>query len=40
MCISLGLLPIDDDGRFEPLRLVTGTEAVAAVDALSKRVNP
>ncbi len=40
IAISLRLLPINDDGRFEPLRLVSGAEAMAAVDALSKRVIP
>ncbi len=40
LVISLGLLPIDDEGRFDPLGIVSGAEAIDAVEELSKRVTP
>ena len=38
LAVSLGLLTIDDEGRFEPLRFVSGLEAGEAVDALAERL--
>jgi tetratricopeptide (TPR) repeat protein len=38
LTVSLGLLPVDDGDRFEPLRFVSGQEAVEAVEALSRKV--
>lgn len=38
--VALGLLPVDTSDRFEPLRFVSGQEAIEAVDALSRRVTP
>jgi tetratricopeptide (TPR) repeat protein len=40
LVVSLDLLPLEDGGRFEPLRFVDGQEAVDAVDALAKRMTP
>lgn len=40
LAVSLGLLTADASGRFEPSRFVTGSEAIEAVDALSRRVLP
>jgi len=38
LAVSLGLLSVDDEGRFEPLRFVSGLEAEDAVDALAERL--
>ncbi len=38
LAVSLGLLPADASGRFDPSRFVSGSEAIEAVDALSRRV--
>jgi len=38
LAVSLGLLSLDDEGRFEPLRFVSGLEAGDAVDALAERL--
>lgn len=40
LAVSLGLLPTDHSGRFDPSRFVSGPEAIEAVDALSRRVLP
>ena len=38
LAVSLGLLSLDDEGRFEPLRFVSGLEAGDAVDSLAERL--
>lgn len=40
LAVSLGLMKTDDSGEFEPQRIVTGAEAVAAVSALGLYVTP
>jgi tetratricopeptide (TPR) repeat protein len=35
---GLGIMPLDAEGRFEPLRFVSGREAVDAVEALATRI--
>jgi hypothetical protein len=38
LVVALGLIPLDEQGRFEPLGFVSGREAVDAVEALAKRI--
>jgi tetratricopeptide (TPR) repeat protein len=38
LVVALELLPLDEEGRFEPLRFVSGREAVDAVEALARRM--
>jgi len=38
LSVSLGLLPTDQTGEFGPQRFVTGSEAIAATDALARRI--
>jgi hypothetical protein len=40
LVVSLGLVEVDDEGRFEPTRFVSGPEAVKAVDILAERLVP
>jgi len=40
LSVSLGLLSIDRSGEFGPQRFVTGSEAIAAADALARRLVP
>jgi tetratricopeptide (TPR) repeat protein len=40
LVVSLGLLPIDEGGRFHPLDIVSGAEATDAVEELAERVFP
>jgi tetratricopeptide (TPR) repeat protein len=40
LVVSLGLLRTVEGGRFEPLRFVSGREAVDAVEALATRITP
>ncbi len=40
LVVSLGLVDIDNEGRFEPTKYVTGAEAVKAVDTLAERLAP
>jgi hypothetical protein len=40
LVVSLELMPLEEGGRFDPLRFVSGREAVDAVDALAKRMIP
>jgi tetratricopeptide (TPR) repeat protein len=40
LAVSLGLLKRDESGAFEPQRIVTGAEAVAAVSALGLHMTP
>jgi tetratricopeptide (TPR) repeat protein len=38
LVVALDLLPLDEEGRFEPLRFVSGWEAVDAVETLARRI--
>jgi tetratricopeptide (TPR) repeat protein len=40
LSVSLGLMATDRAGDFEPQRVVTGAEAIAAADALARRLVP
>jgi tetratricopeptide (TPR) repeat protein len=38
LVVALDLLPLDEEGQFDPLRFVSGREAVDAVEALARRI--